>query len=86
VGRYGDVLRSEAGRVALMDRAVHRGLGNARQVFKEACISVIHEKGINTLRALSEYEALIAPLLQTAGRIRVLEDKELSQPEAPPEH
>ncbi|HYH94446.1 hypothetical protein [Hyalangium sp.] len=86
LGRYGDVLRSEAGKVALMDRAVHRGVGNTRQVFKEACISVIHEKGLNTLRALAEYEALIVPILQTAGRIRALEDKELSQPGPPPEH
>jgi hypothetical protein len=84
-GRYGEVLRSEAGKVAIMDRAVHRGLGNAQQVFKEACTSVIQEKGITTLRALAEYEALITPLIQPAGRIRVMEDRELSQPTAAPE-
>ncbi len=79
-GRYGDVLRSEAGKVAIMDRAVHRGLGNAQQVFKEACTTVIQENGVTTLRALAEYEALITPLVQPAGRIRVMEDKDLSQP------
>ena len=84
-GRYGDVLRSEAGKVAIMDRAVHRGLGNAQQVFKEACTSVLQEKGITTLRALAEYEALITPLIQPAGRLRVMEDKDLSQPAVAPE-
>jgi hypothetical protein len=84
-GRYGEVLRSEAGKLAIMDRAVHRGLGNAQQVFKEACTSVIQEKGITTLRALAEYEALITPLVQPPGRIRVMEDKDLSQPTAAPE-
>jgi hypothetical protein len=84
-GRYGEVLRSEAGKVAIMDRAVHRGLGNALQMFKEACTSVVQEKGITTLRALAEYEALITPLIQPPGRIRVMEDKDLSQPTAAPE-
>ena len=71
---------SEAGKVAIMDRAVHRGVGNARQTFKEACVTVIHEKGINTVRGLAEYEGLIVPVIQTTGRIRVLDDPELSQP------
>jgi hypothetical protein len=83
-GRYGDVLRSEAGKVALMDRAVYRGLGNARQTFKEACTAILHEKGLSTLRALAEYEAFITPLVQPPGRIRVMEDKELSKPMAAP--
>jgi hypothetical protein len=64
---------------------VHRGLGNAQQVFKEACTSVLQEKGITTLRALAEYEAFITPLIQPAGRIRVMEDRELSQPAVAPE-
>jgi hypothetical protein len=85
LGRYGEVLRSEAGKVAIMDRAVHRGLGNAQQMFKEACVSVIQEKGITTVRALAEYEVLITPLIQPPGRIRVMEDKELSQPTAAPD-
>lgn len=84
-GRYGEVLRSEAGKLAIMDRAVHRGVVNAQQMFKEACTSVIQEKGVTTLRALAEYEALITPLVQPPGRIRVMEDKDLSQPMVAPE-
>ena len=85
-GRYGDVLRSEAGKVAIMDRAVQRGTSNARQTFKEACLTVIEEKGLRTLDSLSLYEALITPVLQSPGkeRVRVLEDKELSRPVEPP--
>jgi hypothetical protein len=81
-GQYGDVLRSEAGKVAIMDRAVHRGVGNARQTFKEACIAVIHEKGAATVEALAGYESLITPVIQVPdpGRIRVMASKELSQP------
>lgn len=85
-GKYGDVLRSEAGKVALMDRAVQRGVGNARQTFKEACLTVIQEKGLCSVEALAQHESLITPVLQSLGkaRLRVLEDKDLSQPAALP--
>lgn len=85
-GQYGDVLRSEAGKVAIMDRAVHYGIGNARQTFKEACIAVIHEKGASTLETLAGYEALITPIVQVSalGRIRVMASKDLSQPPVVP--
>ncbi|MDY7225273.1 hypothetical protein [Hyalangium rubrum] len=85
-GKYGDVLRSEAGKAALMDRAVQRGVGNARQTFKEACLTVIQEKGLSSVEALARYEVLITPVLQSPGkdRLRVLEDKDLSQPAAMP--
>jgi hypothetical protein len=84
-GRYGEVLRSEAGKVAIMDGAVHLGPRKAQERFNRACNSVIQEKGITTLRALAEYEALITPLVQPPGRIRATEDKDLSQPTAAPE-
>jgi hypothetical protein len=85
-GKYGDVLRSEAGKVAIMDRAVQQGVGNARQTFKEACLNVIEEKGLSSVEELALYEALITPVLQSPGkdRVRVLEDKELSRPAEPP--
>jgi hypothetical protein len=81
-GKYSDVLRSEAGKAAIMDRAVLRGTENARQTFKEACLTVLEEKGISTLELLALYEALIIPVLQSPGseRVRALEDKELSRP------
>ncbi|HEX8699435.1 MAG TPA: hypothetical protein VF815_11405 [Myxococcaceae bacterium] len=81
-GRYGDVLRSEAGKAAIMDRAIQQGPDNARQTFKEACRSVIEEKGLSTVESLALYEALITPVLQSPGknRLRVLEDKDLSRP------
>jgi hypothetical protein len=76
------VLRSEAGKAAIMDRAVQQGVENARQTFKEACLTVLEEKGISTVELLVLYEALITPVLQSPGneRVRVLEDKELSRP------
>jgi hypothetical protein len=85
-GKYSDVLRSEAGKAAIMDRAVQQGVGNARQTFKEACLTVIEEKGLSTVESLALYEALITPVLQSPGqdRVRVLEDKELSRPAEPP--
>jgi hypothetical protein len=85
-GKYGDVLRSEAGKVALMDRAVHEGVENAKRTFKEACLTVVEEKGLTTVESLALYEALITPVLQSPGkeRIRILEDKELTRPAEPP--
>jgi hypothetical protein len=85
-GKYGDVLKSEAGKVAIMDRAVQLGRANAKRKFQEAAIQIIQEHKITTVEELAKYEALIIPHIQNMnkGRHRVLEDVGLSQPEPVP--
>jgi hypothetical protein len=81
-GLYQDVLTSEAGKVAIMDRAVQRGVGNAQKTFRDACKHVMTAHGVTTLADLAKYEIEIIPPL--VNRIDVLHAADLSQPPAAP--
>jgi hypothetical protein len=82
-GTYQQVLTSEAGKTAMMDRAVQRGVGNARNTFRDACKAVITaHPTVTTLAQLAAYEVEIIPRL--VNRIQVLTETDLSQPPAAP--
>jgi hypothetical protein len=82
-GTYGDVLTSEAGKTAMMDRAVQRGVGGARNKFRDACKAVIAaHPTVTTLAQLAAYEIEIIPSL--VNRIQVLTETDLTQPPAAP--
>jgi hypothetical protein len=81
-GHYQDVLTSEAGKTALMDRAVQRGVGNARQTFRDACKAVMTAHGAQTVADLASYETEIVPPL--INRMDVLHQTDLTQPPAAP--
>ena len=82
-GTYGDVLSSEAGKTAMMDRAVQRGVGNARNTFRDACKAVIAaHPTVTTLAQLAAYGFAIVPSL--VNRIQVLTETDLTQPPAAP--
>ena len=77
-----DVLKSEAGRVALFDRAVQHGAGNARATFAKGVRRVIdrhyaRSKSV-TMDDLAKCEVEIVKLLQ--NRVKVLKEKDLTQP------
>lgn len=85
-GIYGDVLKSEAGKAAIMDRAVQRGPGDAgtgaAKVFKDTCIGLIKKHKLTKLEDLAKYEIELIPSLR--NRIDVLKEKDLSQPSPAP--
>jgi hypothetical protein len=81
-GKYGDVLKSEAGKTAIMDRAVQKGGPGTKEAFKKACQAIIKAHKITTLEELAKYEIEIIPSIQ--NRIKVLEDADLGQPAAAP--
>jgi len=82
-GHYEDVLTSEAGKTALMDRAVQRGVGNAQTTFRTACKAAITANpSIHTLADLAAHEIEIIPAL--VNRIHVLSQADLTQPPAAP--
>jgi hypothetical protein len=82
-GTYGDVLTSEAGKTAMMDRAVQKGVGNARNKFEAACKAVITaHPTVTTLAQLAAYEIESIPSL--VNRIHVLSETDLTQPPAAP--
>lgn len=81
-GRYEDVLTSDAGKTALMDRAVQKGAGGARSKFRDACKAAIAAHGVTTLAELARYEIEIIPTIQ--NRIAVLTQTDLTQPPAAP--
>ena len=62
-GNYQDVLTSEAGKVALMDRAVQKGVGSAKSKFATACKAVMTAHGATTVADLARYEIEIIPTL-----------------------
>ena len=81
-GKYEDVLTSEAGKVALMDRAVQKGAGGAKSKFETACKAVMTAHGATTVADLARYEIEIIPTLK--NRIEVLSATDLTQPPAAP--
>jgi hypothetical protein len=81
-GGYGDVLTSEAGKAAIMDRAVQRGVGNAKNTFRTAAKSVITHHGAQTVADLARWEREIVG--QLVNRLDVLHAADLSQPPATP--
>jgi hypothetical protein len=89
-GKYKDVLLSEAGKVAIVDRGVQRGTGGktgsqgAAGRFLDACQAVVtkHDLTAPTAAELAKYESEIVPKL--VNRYEVLADTTLSQPAAAP--
>jgi hypothetical protein len=81
-GKYGDVLKSEAGKTAIMDRGVQRGVPGTKEVFKKVCRDLIKAHKLTTLEELAKYEITIIASIQ--NRIKVLEDSDLTQPAAAP--
>jgi hypothetical protein len=81
-GRYDGVLTSEAGKVAIMDRAVQRGVGNAQTTFRTAAKAAMTAHGAQTLADLASYEIEIIPSLK--NRVDVLSAADLTQPPAAP--
>lgn len=77
-GIYGDVLTSEAGKTAIMDRAVQRGVGSAQKEFEKACVQLLTQHQLLTKADLVAYERQIIPHVQ--NRIDVLQASDLSQP------
>jgi len=77
-GEYGDVLKSEAGKTAIMDFGVQRGVSSAKDKFRRKCAELIRIYNINTLEELAKYEVEIIP--EVKNRIDILTDPELSQP------
>jgi hypothetical protein len=67
----------------MMDRAVQRGVGGARNKFRDACKAVIAaHPTVTTLAQLAAYEIEIIPSL--VNRIQVLTETDLTQPPAAP--
>lgn len=82
-GRYEQVLRSEAGRTALLDRAVQHGQGGAQQTFRHAAEQFVRQRHVRTLDQLAAHERRI--IEQVQNRHHVLADPQLSQPPTPPD-
>lgn len=86
-GRYRDILQSEAGKVALVDRSVQRGTGEgkgAAGTFRAACQKIVNKYNLldPTASELARYELLIVQKLK--NRHPVLDDAKLTQPPEPP--
>jgi Domain of unknown function (DUF4157)/D-alanyl-D-alanine carboxypeptidase len=86
-GRYGDVLRSDAGKVASVDRAVQHGTGpggGAAGTFDHACQAVVDRHGLVAVdvATLAGYEVEIVRKLH--NRYNELGDGSLTQPPAAP--
>ena len=79
-GKMGDVLKSEAGLTAMLDRNVQHG--SSVGVFDKAVADVMKQYHVKTLDDLAKYEKLIIPHIQ--NRIDVLNDPSLGQPSDPP--
>jgi len=86
-GKYRDILSSEAGKTALMDRAVQRGPRSARAEFEKACIRILQKYQLTTLGELAKYESAIIFDKEVKekpkgiqNRIEVLNDTDLTQP------
>jgi len=77
-GKYQDVLQSEAGKTAFMDRAVQRGSGNAKSTFHKAAIEILKKEQITTAKELAKHEKKIVEKLK--NRIDVLSASDLTQP------
>jgi hypothetical protein len=77
-GTYGEVLTSEAGKTAIMDRAVQRGVGSAQKEFEKACAAILAQHQLLNKADLVPYERQIIPSVQ--NRIHVLQESDLSQP------
>lgn len=90
-GTYGDILKSEAGKVASVDRGVQHGTGGGHKSggaagrFLDACQSVVDKHGLTDsvdVATLALYEAEIVPMMH--NRYAESGDKTLSQPAAIP--
>jgi hypothetical protein len=87
-GKYSDVLQSEAGKVACVDRAVQRGenkslsgkSGSAPDTFQKACQKVVTANGLTnpTVDDLANHEIDIVKVMR--NRHDVLGDPSLTQP------
>ncbi len=75
-GEMGDVLKSEAGLTAMLDRNVQ--YGSSVGVFDKAVADVMRQYHVKTLDDLAKYEKVIIPHIQ--NRIHVLDDPSLGQP------
>lgn len=84
-GTYGDVLTSEAGRAALMDRWVNRGSGKA--AFLNGCLKVLHKHFTTTAGTLADLAAYEKVIIETVKlpRCDVLKRTDLTQPREPPQ-
>jgi hypothetical protein len=81
-GTIGDVLKSEAGMVALLDRSVQMGQFGAPVTFQKACQHIADVYRPQSIEELAGFEAWIIPKIQ--NRIDVLHEGTLSQPNPPP--
>jgi hypothetical protein len=81
-GTIGDVLKSEAGMVALLDRSVQMGQFGAPVTFQKACQHIADVYRPQSIEELAGFEAWIIPTIQ--NRIDVLHEGTLSQPNPPP--
>jgi hypothetical protein len=81
-GTREQVLTSDAGKVAIMDRAVQRGVGNGQNTFRDACKAAIRAHGITNMTELARYEREIVAAL--INRMDVFAQTDLSQPPALP--
>ncbi|HET9621072.1 MAG TPA: hypothetical protein VFP84_06890 [Kofleriaceae bacterium] len=90
-GTYGEILKSDAGKVASVDRGVQHGTkgghgsGGAAGRFLDACQAVVDKHGLTEtvdVATLALYEAEIVPRMH--NRYDVAKDGKLSQPPAPP--
>lgn len=79
-GKHEDILQSEAGKVAIMDRAVQRGQGSATKNFQSAAWASLTKHQVTTIAALAQYEVEIIPSLK--NRSDVLNRSDLTQPPA----
>jgi hypothetical protein len=79
-GKYRDVLKSEAGKVASVDRCVQRGEPNARKTFHDACQEVVIANALTnpTVEDLAQHQLDIVKKMK--NRKDVLSDSTLSQP------
>ncbi|MFN8499783.1 MAG: hypothetical protein U0641_18165 [Anaerolineae bacterium] len=77
-GQYADVLKSEAGKVAIMDRTVQRGAGSSDTAFKKVCARLVKKHKLRTVEDLAAHEREIISAIQ--NRIKVLTQADLTQP------
>ena len=77
-GKYGDVLQSEAGKTAIMDRGVQKGVPGTKKVFATKCKQLMKAHNLTSVADLARYERAIIPAIQ--NRVDVLNDSKLSQP------
>ncbi len=81
-GRFQDVQRSEAGKTALMDRAVLHARATRRGRSPTPAGAIINQHAAGSVADLARYEVVITARLR--NRVDVLQAADLTQPPAPP--